>query len=301
MEKKKILFLTCSSPNLISSNYRKEYGISSFPLIKKKSIIIKILLFIGYYLYTPVLYLTYDKWKKNLSNYDCIILDTRRPAKYAVKMFSKKNKRVIMFYWNIISKKELSPSFLKHYTNEIYTFDRNDSLKYNIGFNDTCIYDKILDKYNANIKQNIAYYLGANKPGRNEMLEYLYKDLSMLNIKCDFNLVNAPNSKFNSCALEYTKYLQVMSKSFIVVEIVLDGQTGLTLRTLEAMYYRKKLITNNFSIKTYPFYNPSWIYIIGESRNIESFILCKSSYKDEITDFYCFQTWLERLIGEKVY
>ena len=47
-------------------------------------------------------------------------------------------------------------------------------------------------------------------------------------------------------------------------EIVQPGQGGLTIRTLEALFYNKKLITNNESITEYDFYNADNIFIYKE-------------------------------------
>ncbi len=301
MKKEKILCLACPSVGFDSSSYRREYGIASFPLLKKKKMVVKFLMFIGYYLFSPILYLVYGEWKKEIDNYDLVILDTRRPAKYAVKYIKKKNKRLVMFYWNVVTKNELQPNFLKKYTNEIFTFDKSDSIKYNIGFNDTCIYEKILEKNNKKTSNNKAYYLGAYKPGRESELKKYYDLFTYYSIECDFNLVGNSNSIFKSKALNYTDYLSNVSESEYIVEIVSNGQKGLTLRTLEALYYGKKLITNNKTIKNYDFYSPKWIFIIGEDNEFEKFIHADSSEVDrEYIKYYFYENWLRRLINEEI-
>ena len=40
------------------------------------------------------------------------------------------------------------------------------------------------------------------------------------------------------------------------------GQAGFPLRTLEAAYFGKKLITNNVSVKTTPLFHPGNIFVI---------------------------------------
>lgn len=301
MLKSKIMYLSSSTSDFDTSKFRREYGISSYPILKRRTIICNILLFIGYYFFSPLLFLIYGDWKYHIDDYDIIILDTRRPSKYAIKMIKRKKKRLIMFYWNTISRRELQPDFIKQFTNEILTFDKNDALRYGIGFNDTCIYDKILKKNMSNLEENTAYYLGVNKNGREDILEMLEGLLKDKKIICNFNLVNCKNDKFKSSSMKYEEYLQDLSKSRYVIEIVSKGQTGLTLRSIEALYYKKKLITNNEAIKNYKFYDESRILLLSQIDKLDDFINTDYTIvEDGILNYYYFENWLERLIGEKI-
>ena len=60
----------------------------------------------------------------------------------------------------------------------------------------------------------------------------------------------------------------MLSQSNCILDYNQEGQVGLTLRPMEALFLEKKLITNNKDIKNYDFYNPSNIFILGEN-NIE--------------------------------
>ena len=67
--------------------------------------------------------------------------------------------------------------------------------------------------------------------------------------------------------MEYDEVISHIRKSKAVVEIVQDGQNGLTARALEAMFFETKLITNNKEIRNFSFYNSQNIFIIGEDNN----------------------------------
>ena len=301
MDRKRILYLSSSVSSFNTSKFRNEYGVDSYPITKKKTFFCKLLIFLGYYFFTPLLYFVYGSWKYKIDNYDVVIVDTRRTSKYAVKLIKRHKKKLIMFYWNIISKKEINPNFLKKYTNFIYTFSLSDSIQYGIAFNDTCIYEKVLERHIATTDENVAYYLGSDKEGRNDLLKNLFLLLSNNGIKCDFHLVGNKNSEFCSRAFDYEEYLSQLAKSRYVVEIVSNGQTGLTLRSIEALYYGKKMITNNNQIRKFPFYDDSRIYIVGEGTDFNLFM--KKEYKtvDKATfSYYYFEEWLSRLVGEKI-
>ena len=67
--------------------------------------------------------------------------------------------------------------------------------------------------------------------------------------------------------MEYSEVISHIRKSKAIVEIVQDGQNGLTARALEAMFFETKLITNNKEIRSFNFYDDNNIFIIGEDDN----------------------------------
>lgn len=84
-------------------------------------------------------------------------------------------------------------------------------------------------------------------------------------------------------AIGYFDYLDVLKESKVICEFVQDGQIGLTIRTLEALFFHKKLITTNSSIINEDFYNPKNILIIKEQTSDEelrNFLNCPMSAVD---------------------
>ena len=66
-------------------------------------------------------------------------------------------------------------------------------------------------------------------------------------------------------ALVYKDYLEKVKSSKVLCEINQENQSGLTVRALEALFFKKKLITNNVSIKEYDFYHPANILVLNEN------------------------------------
>ncbi|MEK5777604.1 lipopolysaccharide biosynthesis protein, partial [Acinetobacter nosocomialis] len=60
--------------------------------------------------------------------------------------------------------------------------------------------------------------------------------------------------------------VELYAKSNIILDISHPGQSGLTMRTFEAIGAGKKLITTNTNIKEYPFYNANNIFIISRDE-----------------------------------
>jgi hypothetical protein len=80
--------------------------------------------------------------------------------------------------------------------------------------------------------------------------------------------VNERNQKYSD-KINYNKklsYLEVVNKiqgTNCILEIIQDNSSAYTLRTLEAIFYNKKLLTNNKTIRYADFYEEDKINIIN--------------------------------------
>ena len=95
--------------------------------------------------------------------------------------------------------------------------------------------------------------------------------------------------------------IDILSRSKCVLDSPQAGQTGLTMRTIETLGAKKKLITINSSIKDYDFYDPTNIYVYtpGEDFDFSSDFFTKP-YKKLPTDIYekySLKSWISTLIS----
>lgn len=218
--------------------------------------------------------------------------------------FSKKIKgKKKLWIWNTTNKKKIIK--LKKYFDEIYTFDKKDSLKYNLKYLEQFYWKK---QESEKKKKIDLFFIGQDK-GR---IEFLYN--LDYNIKLN-NFIYVIRDKFRIYDKKYDKYLKrnfltyenVINKileSVCIVEINKKGQIGLTLRALEALFLKKKLITNNKDIMNYKFYNENNIFIIDFENltdmtinEIKNFL--KTEYtiiEEKILKDYTFEHWLQEII-----
>ena len=96
-------------------------------------------------------------------------------------------------------------------------------------------------------------------------------------------------------------YKDVLNKTFeskCVLELLQEGQTGLTTRSLEALFLGKKLLTNNVAIKERDFYRSENVFILGED-DPDSFVeflnIPTVPVDDGIKHYYTFDGWIERI------
>ncbi len=75
---------------------------------------------------------------------------------------------------------------------------------------------------------------------------------------------------FRFDALKKNEIVDYVEKSNVVVDIQHPNQIGLTIRTIEVLGARRKLLTTNNDIVNYDFYNPNNIQVLDrDSVNVD--------------------------------
>lgn len=194
----------------------------------------------------------------------------RTDRKYLEKLHNKKNVKVVLVMVNTMRhrKKVLDDKF--KYFDRIFSFDMDDCRKYDFIYHPT--------NYSIlNINQDVdilydAFFVGVSK-GRQEELEKIFEWLKVAGANSSFYISgvekkNNPDIYYNQW-LSYQEVLQHIEKSNCIVEVMENNQSGVTLRTMEAICYNKKLLTNNQSVKKLPFYKTGYIQVFEKLSDID--------------------------------
>lgn len=110
---------------------------------------------------------------------------------------------------------------------------------------------------------------------------------------------NVPISDVSFTPLERNEYESVQSSSEISIDICHPNQTGLTMRTIEALGDQKKIITNNAAITLYDFFDPKNCYVVEDKfpSGLREFIEADYNPVDEsIVYSYHIDSWIEKLL-----
>ena len=221
-------------------------------------------------------------------------------------------KRKIFWIWNTIDKKQIKNiDYLKKISKDIWTFDEKDAEKYKLKFREQFHFIEISDM--SLEEKNQLFFIGIDK-GRIEKIKNLDRIFNnFFNIKTKilikkdkFKRYKKEEQKyFINNLLPYEEVTKELKSSKYILDIVKEGQTGLTLRVLEAVFYCKKLITNNKEIIKYDFYNPNNILIIEDMNKISQETIKKISEFVEIEyeridksilKKYMIENWLETIL-----
>ena len=77
-----------------------------------------------------------------------------------------------------------------------------------------------------------------------------------------------------------------MKRTKVVIDIQHPKQTGLTMRTIEMIGAKKKLLTTNTSVRNYDFFSASNIAIIDRKAPEFNLEYWKNSYEELPKDIY---------------
>lgn len=240
--------------------------------------------------------------KINLKNEDILIFFDCFKSPYFNLIKKYKNNRKILWIWNKVREDEKKYiQLLKNEKVELWTFDREDSIKLKLNFTSQFFWRKIKEKFEE--KKGI-FFIGLDK-GRYNQIERLGR---IYQGKKDFVILRDKTSKKNekkyyqNKLLNYGETLKKIEDSLCLLEITLEKQSGITLRALEALFFKKKLITNNKDIKNYNFYHPNNIFILEENyTNEEINEFLKKEYFNisiDIIKNYTFENWLNKITNK---
>lgn len=126
-------------------------------------------------------------------------------------------------------------------------------------------------------------------------LQYLY------NIAFASEFKGAKSSQFKFVPLSESENLDVLKRANTVFDIQHNKQSGLTMRTIETLGAKRKMITTNINIKRYDFYNKNNIFVIDDDNldKIETFIKGEyESISDEVYKKYSISSWIDTIIND---
>lgn len=245
-----------------------------------------------------------SKWVDDIKNADEIILFDTGNAPEIIKWIKKRTRaRIVFWYWNPV-RESVSIDRIRKTGIEIWSFDPDDCLRYGLKYNTQFFVDENINRIeDSNVDSVDVFYVGADK-NRSSTIEKIRDVLDKEDISYFFNLVKhkkSIRSNRNTKYLKPLRYPQVLDcirRSKAIVDLVPEEQSGLTLRPIESIVFRKKLITNMKAIKMYEFYNPKNVFILGEDNIYELADFIKSDYNSctLTVDYkhYLFSSWLKR-------
>jgi len=213
------------------------------------------------------------------------------------KMFPNKND-IHFWCWNPLSKEYKGRNSLE--INEIIKQQKSLGYKIETFDNDDSDFYKIVLRNQfyrlppeVNNEMEIAYdfyFIGYLKDRENEIYQ-LMDQLKDLGYRIEFKVIKDKIEE-----LSYLENIENIFKSKCIVDINQKGQSGITIRPLEAIFFNKKLITNNTNIIKEDIYHPNNVFIIGvDNINLLSHFMSTGTVKlpNKILDKYEINNWME--------
>ena len=201
--------------------------------------------------------------------------------------------------------------------NKVYSFDKVDCEKYGFRFLPLFFLDKYRYKHE---KKDIDFSCtGGWHSDRLEILDKLTQQYGREEYCWNIHL-SAARSQYLFKRLageikgkrpEYLKFRQIplcvnaeiLKKSKIVIDMPYASQNGLSIRTLESLAAKTKLVTTNANVKQYDFYNPQNVCIIDRNNPVidEEFVNTEwQEIQEEIVEKYSLENWIKTIFSEAV-
>lgn len=174
------------------------------------------------------------------------------------------NTPIVLYLWDSLNRLPNRDVLLNNLKN-IQTFDRKDANDYNLIFRP--LFCRVIDDTNIPIKYDLSF-VGSDHTIRYSLLKRIGSQLDDAGLSYKFvlrigrlayilkrnlshNITNNTESWFVKNPIDYDEYLRISKQSNVILDIANPMQSGLTIRSIEAMGLGKKILTTNNDIINY--------------------------------------------------
>lgn len=222
---------------------------------------------------------------------------------YEIENYVGKDVRLILY---LLNPAFFSEDYKKLSTRwEIWTFMKEDAIrngfKYGATFYNPQLALNCFDKDSKTATDCDLLFVGTDK-GRKGFLLNLKRQLEKNKVVCNFKIVDNFRSLFSrkySREISYKNLCRLNKRTSAILDVVQEGQTGLTLRIMEGLLFDKKIVTTNAAIRTDKDFkdNPN-IYVITKDNIKELYTFLKKpmvEYPNDLKAKYSFTSWIKRI------
>lgn len=222
--------------------------------------------------------------------------------------------KFVLYVWDSIKNRQTIQDNFKFF-DYCFSFDKQDANNFGLHFLPLFFSRGFEDTTSHKISYDISF-IGTAHTNRYSVVSSIAQSVSKnvqfykylyLQSKWVYHYYKATNSTFKSSSvkefafdpLEKETVQQVFMQSTAILDIEHPLQTGLTMRSLETLGAKKKLITTNHNIRDYDFYDPDNIFILDKSKPYISEDFLYQPYKeveDLIYKKYSISGWLEQIL-----
>lgn len=232
--------------------------------------------------------------------------------KKVVKLIKQKTEKMVAYHWDGLDRFPQIYDYMKEF-DRFFVFDSNDLKKTNFNLLPTTNFAFDYDNpISEKTPEYDVFFVGSFLHQRMHKIENFIKKAVSLNQKVKFIIHythKVDPAKFPLKEIEYTdthltyeENIKQLKNATLVVDFLNETHHGLSFRTFEAMYYGKKLITNNPLVKQYDFYHPNNIFV-WDGVNLdgyEDFIKTPFLPIDKkLIEKYSFKNWINYTLDIK--
>lgn len=295
-----ILIIRHTSSDFISKLIKSRGYICENMYIGGKNLFLRTIRRIFFKFKLPLYHLWYNKQVLKYKPEIIIIFESLVTPEYIKWLYKKTHvKNLNVWYWNT-AKNTVNPNLIDEAICKKWSFSRLDCAKYKMRFNPPPYFKEIKKPHN-NIQYDIVF-VGKDKGRLKDLLELKnkFEDMGLTT-----NFIITPTnrlhkSKYYSKPIPYEKSIEISCSGKAILDYIEIDNSGQSMRVLEALFLKKKIITNSKLIVDYDFYRKENIFVLGidDLNNLKEFL--NSPYVDidqKLIDQYDFSNFIERFIN----
>ncbi len=229
-----------------------------------------------------------------------------------------KRAKFFLYMWDSFGNREDVVDNLRFF-DHAFTFDRDDAQSHRINFRPLFFSSGFEKNVGHAIRWDVSFvgtahtdrYAVASRVARelgSDIKAYWYLFLQAKWVYWAYKLINpgfrpAKMTDFRFDPLTKSDVQEVFFASAVVLDIEHPRQTGLTMRTLETLGARRKLITTNSSVKDYDFFSSSNICVIDRDKPVFPADFFQAPYVDvdpAIYARYRLEGWLDEILEKEL-
>ncbi|MCR5202250.1 MAG: hypothetical protein K6D02_04055 [Lachnospiraceae bacterium] len=254
---------------------------------------------------------------KNKTKYDVVFIIVGRhldPEVMAKFRRRQKDARFICYLWDDVERVENFDKNKKFY-DKILTFDRNDAEKY--GYDFLPLFYTSFHRYEDEKKRYVLSMMGTFHSDRLEIWREIVESTRVNKRKTYLYLIPmkvpqivktlVPNKdewynrkNIRTKLQNFESMADKLKKSKTTLDVQFNSQNGLTLRTIESLAARTKLITTNENVKDYDFYEYGNIFVIDRDNPVVPQSFLRQEYNEvpkEIVEKYSLKNWVKEVLS----
>ncbi len=235
------------------------------------------------------------------------------------------NAKIILYMWDGLHKTNTKGIEKKwDLYDKVYTFDRIDyeENRDRIHFLPLYYYNDYLPKQSkkpnsSDFKYDLSF-IGTGHDDRIKIVKSVMTECNKRGLKCfsffylphklvylKYKLtskafINVTMKDINFQMMPFEKLYEIYADSKCIIDVENSGQHGLTMRTIEILGLRRKLITTNKDIVNYDFYNENNILVIDRKKPVVNIDFWNAPYCElpkEIYDKYSLKQWILNVLA----
>ena len=226
------------------------------------------------------------------------------------------NAKLIMYQWDSVKNNPNAIQIAKFFDKKL-TFDMDDAEEYGWDYRPLFYIPELCSNLRKNIDFTYICFLHSNRVKIFNKLKMIKEDMNLVGFMHIFMFklvffrhkylmqdpiykeIRLKDVSFNELTLEETN--QIYDRSKIIIDFTHPDQKGYTMRTIESLGHKCKLITNNEKIKEADFYDKNNMLVYQECDVIVPRTFLDSNYKEyseETYKRYGINCFVDELLGE---